>query len=112
VDEEYQDSTESLKETEIIHELRKNSSRMCYLKKWIDDGYLIKMDDGQIFSVNSPVQFILNESTTETTYIEEAGIHQCNNCGAYASSVSEIKHFESCQEGESKYWEDFYSKEE
>lgn len=47
---------------------------------------------------------------SETTYIEEAGIHQCNNCGAQNISVDTINHHPTCQEGESKKWEKFYSK--
>ncbi len=49
---------------------------------------------------------------SETTCIEtEYGdFHNCNNCGAYALAVEDIKHHKGCRKGESKYWQDFYTK--
>ena len=47
---------------------------------------------------------------SETTYIEEADIHVCDNCGAYSESVEDIIHHPTCQKGEAKKWEEFYSK--
>lgn len=44
----------------------------------------------------------------ETTYIEEANVYQCNNCGAHAPPLELITHVDSCKKGESKRWEDFY----
>ena len=46
----------------------------------------------------------------ETTYIEEADVYQCNNCGACAQRGSVIEHYSSCKSGEAKWWEDFYNK--
>jgi len=45
---------------------------------------------------------------SETIHIEEAGVHQCINCGAYAKEIDQIKHYESCKPGEAKKWEMFY----
>ena len=45
----------------------------------------------------------------EYTYIEEAGIWQCNNCGAYATEKTDIKHYASCKPGESEYWKEYYN---
>ena len=45
----------------------------------------------------------------ETTYIEEEGIHVCNNCGSQGTSVDNIDHYPTCRKGESKKWEKFYS---
>jgi hypothetical protein len=40
-----------------------------------------------------------------------ADIWQCNDCGAHAEGGSQlIKHHPTCQPGESKKWEDFYTK--
>jgi hypothetical protein len=36
------------------------------------------------------------------------GVWQCNDCGAYADKKENIVHYDSCQPGESKKWEDFY----
>jgi len=47
----------------------------------------------------------------ETTYIDEADVYVCNNCGAYAGSVGAIKHYGTCKKGESKHWEEHYNKE-
>lgn len=46
---------------------------------------------------------------SETTYIEEAGIHQCNFCGAYAETVDKIKHHSTCtrKKGMEQYEEMF-----
>ena len=32
----------------------------------------------------------------------------CDDCGAYAKSVEDISHFDSCRPGESEYWEKHY----
>lgn len=45
---------------------------------------------------------------TETTFIEEAGVYVCNNCGANASSPEKIKHHDNCRRGEAARWEKFY----
>lgn len=47
---------------------------------------------------------------SETTYIEEADVHVCNNCGAHSASIDTINHYPACKKGESKKWEKFYSK--
>ena len=38
-------------------------------------------------------------------------IWQCNDCGAHADKIKNIKHYDSCTPGESKYWEEFYAKD-
>lgn len=43
------------------------------------------------------------------TYIEEAHIFQCCNCGAHADSPKDIKHYTSCIAGESDKWARYYS---
>lgn len=48
----------------------------------------------------------------ETTYIDEANIFVCDNCGAYADTIDRINHHSSCRHGESKKWEKFYNKSE
>ena len=48
---------------------------------------------------------------SEVTYIKEAGIYCCNNCGAYSSSKKDIKHHFNCKKGESKKWEKIYDEE-
>lgn len=47
---------------------------------------------------------------TGITYIREANVHQCNDCGAHAESISAIQHHPTCKPGESKKWERFYDK--
>ena len=42
---------------------------------------------------------------TETTYVDEADVHVCNNCGACAGTVVGIKHYATCKKGEAKKWE-------
>ncbi len=49
------------------------------------------------------------ESTSETTYIEEANVYECINCGAYSQTPETIDHYSNCQPGEGKRWEEFYS---
>jgi len=44
----------------------------------------------------------------EYTEIEEAGVHVCNDCGAYAESPEQVEHHLTCKPGESKRWEKFY----
>lgn len=46
---------------------------------------------------------------TETTFIEEAGVHICNNCGAHAPFPEKIEHHATCMRGESKKWEKIYT---
>jgi len=44
---------------------------------------------------------------------EGAGtIWSCNDCGAHANKPENVKHHDSCKPGESKKWEDYYSREE
>lgn len=45
------------------------------------------------------------------TYIDEADVWVCNDCGAIASFKDEIDHFPSCIPGESEKWEKIYSEE-
>lgn len=44
-----------------------------------------------------------------TTYIEEANVYQCDDCGAHAPPLELIPHFDSCKTGESKRWQEIYS---
>lgn len=39
-------------------------------------------------------------------------IWQCNDCGAHADTVQEIKHYTACLPGELKKWQNFYEKED
>lgn len=32
----------------------------------------------------------------------------CVNCGAFADTVAEIKHYDTCKPGEAEYWRKFY----
>lgn len=48
------------------------------------------------------------ETASWVFYIEEEGIYVCNNCRAHATSPEEIKHFATCQPGETKKWEKIY----
>ena len=43
-------------------------------------------------------------ANNKTTYIEEADIHQCNDCGAYSAEVDKIIHYKTCTPGESERW--------
>lgn len=42
---------------------------------------------------------------------EYGDFYCCDNCGATSEKASDIKHHKGCKPGESKYWEEFYSKE-
>jgi hypothetical protein len=42
----------------------------------------------------------------------DEGIFQCVDCGAYAKSKEQIKHYITCSPGEAKRWEEYFSKEE
>ena len=46
------------------------------------------------------------------TYIKEADIWQCDDCGAYADNKEDVNHHSSCKLNESKEWEKFYSEGE
>lgn len=45
----------------------------------------------------------------EVTFIEEADVYVCDNCGAFAPMIVDIKHYKTCKPGEAKHWEHFYS---
>ena len=45
------------------------------------------------------------------TYIDEAGIWVCNDCGAAGLMKEDIIHFDSCERGESEKWEKIYSED-
>ncbi len=45
------------------------------------------------------------------TYIDETEIWQCNDCGAYADNKEDIVHHKTCELGESKRWEKYYSED-
>ena len=47
----------------------------------------------------------------EQTYIDEADVYVCNNCGAFAASGKTITHYTTCRAGEAKYWEKFYNED-
>lgn len=58
------------------------------------------------------------EETKEVTFIDfdeewgmGPGVWSCNNCGAHAEKVEDIKHHKGCTPGESKKWEKFYSEQ-
>ena len=39
-------------------------------------------------------------------------IWSCNDCGAYADKPENVKHHESCNPGEARRWEEYYSRQE
>lgn len=43
-----------------------------------------------------------------TTYIEEAGVHVCDDCGSFAKDPEQIEHAPTCTPGESEKWAKFY----
>lgn len=45
----------------------------------------------------------------EQTYIDEADVYVCDNCGAFAAPGEIIVHHTTCRAGEAKYWEKFYN---
>ena len=47
----------------------------------------------------------------EVTWVD-ADIVVCNNCGAHANKIKNIKHHPTCTPGESKKWEEFYADQE
>ena len=48
----------------------------------------------------------------ENSYTEVTeGVVQCNDCGAHADTKENVSHYDSCNPGESKKWEDFYNEE-
>lgn len=44
----------------------------------------------------------------EITFMEEEEVYVCNNCGAFASSITKINHFRNCKPGNSVHWEKVY----
>ena len=42
------------------------------------------------------------------TYIDEAEVWVCDDCGAHAENKEDVKHHKSCIPGESKKWENIY----
>jgi rubrerythrin len=48
----------------------------------------------------------------EYTYIDEAKVWVCNDCGASAPSQKDVQHYPSCKAGESKKWANVYNEEE
>jgi rubrerythrin len=46
--------------------------------------------------------------TDKYTYIDDADVWQCNDCGAYADKKENIQHHPTCVPGEAKKWEEFY----
>jgi len=55
----------------------------------------------------------------EYTQVVEAGefegaedVYSCNDCGAHADKPENVKHHDTCKPGESKKWEEYYSREE
>ncbi len=50
-----------------------------------------------------------NGKGNKTTFIKEASIYVCNDCGAYAGKEKEIKHHATCKPGESEKWGEIYS---
>ena len=46
----------------------------------------------------------------DITHIEEIGVYICNDCGAHARSMDNLRHYPTCKPGESKKWADFYAK--
>ena len=46
------------------------------------------------------------------TYIDEAGVYICNDCGAFSTRITEIKHYKTCTPGDADKWENHYNEEE
>ena len=46
------------------------------------------------------------------TYIDEAGVWVCNDCGAHGLTKEDIGHHDTCKPGESEKWEKIYSEGE
>ena len=42
------------------------------------------------------------------TELEDIKMFICDDCGAHADHPSLIKHHESCNPGESAYWQEYY----
>lgn len=38
------------------------------------------------------------------------GVWQCNDCGGHAQTKEKVIHHKTCQSGESKKWEEIYTK--
>lgn len=49
--------------------------------------------------------------TNKYTYIDEAELWVCNDCGRFAPKKEEVNHLNSCVPGESEKWEKIYSEE-
>lgn len=49
--------------------------------------------------------------TDKYTYIDEAKVWICNDCGASASKKEKVDHYASCIPGESDKWKKIYSEE-
>lgn len=45
----------------------------------------------------------------ELTYIHDADVYVCDNCGAFNAHPYKIEHHKGCKKGEAKKWEKFYS---
>ena len=60
---------------------------------------------------NEAKEAYLHPTEPDVTYIDDdlAPVWQCNDCGAYAKRIEDIKHFDSCKPGESRRWQEFYS---
>lgn len=39
----------------------------------------------------------------------EYNVFVCDDCGAHAEDPREVKHHPTCNPGESRHWEEFYS---
>lgn len=48
----------------------------------------------------------------EVTFIDEADVYVCDNCGAFAAKAEDIKHHKTCTSGECKKWIKFYNDNE
>lgn len=47
--------------------------------------------------------------SSETTHLEDIGVHVCDNCGAHSDEIKTITHYDSCTPGEAKKWEKYYN---
>jgi rubrerythrin len=49
-----------------------------------------------------------DDEYTNITEGLDLSVWVCNNCGAFAETKEQVRHFETCKAGESKRWEQYY----
>lgn len=46
------------------------------------------------------------------TILEDVGLVVCDDCGAFAETPEDVKHYPSCKPGDSEKWEKYYNEQE